>query len=213
MWDSRLCRSAMMCGPRPSFPMPPAWFLQSPPDGPTGVSWLLRQRNFDAAAQRFDQALKLDNNDDRIYYLQGLLESDRGNSGQAITDLREAVKRNPRNLRAIYLLASEVERQGAAQSEAEFQHLMQQLLASDPNNLAALLDLCRISAKQSDAATLRNAISRVDAQSASWPDGSEATAGSLEDRGQRTRRPRCCDAIDLFAQRADARARIPRQPA
>ncbi|HEY6491516.1 MAG: FG-GAP-like repeat-containing protein [Terracidiphilus sp.] len=130
----------------------------------------LRQRNFDAAAQRFDQALKLDNNDDRIYYLQGLLESDRGNSGQAITDLRESVKRNPRNLRATYLLASEVERQGAPQSEAEFQHLMQQLLASDPNNLAALLDLCRISAKQSDAATLRNTISRVDAQSASWPD-------------------------------------------
>src|SRR5271166_2418612 len=30
----------------------------------------LRQRNFDAAAQRFNQALSLDKEDDRLYYLQ-----------------------------------------------------------------------------------------------------------------------------------------------
>src|SRR5580658_3497071 len=43
----------------------------------------LRQRNFDAAAQRFDHAASIDRNDDRIFYLQGLLESDRGNSAEA----------------------------------------------------------------------------------------------------------------------------------
>ena len=129
----------------------------------------LRQRNFDVAAQRFDRALSLDKEDDRIYYLQGLLESDRGNSAQAIADLREAVKRNPRDLRAIYLLASEVERQGDEHSEAEFQQLMEQLLAAEPNNLAALLELCRITAKRGDAAALRSTVSRVEAQSSGWP--------------------------------------------
>src|SRR5580698_7676763 len=39
----------------------------------------LRQRSFDAAAQRFERAVALDGSDDRLFYLQGLLESDRGN--------------------------------------------------------------------------------------------------------------------------------------
>lgn len=143
------------------------------PGEPAGwANWgilALRQRNFDAAAQRFDKARSLDDADDRIYYLQGLLESDRGNSAQAISDLREAVKHNPKNLRAIYQLASEVERQGAANSDAEFEKLMQQLLAVEPNNVAALLDLARVAAKRGDAATLRSAVASVDRQSSAWP--------------------------------------------
>ncbi len=129
----------------------------------------LRQRNFDAAAQRFQQALALDKDDDRLFYLQGLLESDRGNSGQAINNLHEAVKRNPRNLRALYLLASEVERQADEHSDAEYQLLIQQILAAEPKNLAALVDLARIAAKRGDAATLHDAVGRIDAQSQAWP--------------------------------------------
>ncbi|MFC5861417.1 FG-GAP-like repeat-containing protein [Acidicapsa dinghuensis] len=129
----------------------------------------LRQRNFDAAAQRFDKAKSLDRADDRVYYLQGLLESDRGNSSQAINDFRDAVKRNPKNLRAIYLLASEVERQGGDQSDAQYERLMQQLLSVDPTNVAALLDLARVAAKRGDAATLRTAVAAVDKQSGAWP--------------------------------------------
>jgi Tfp pilus assembly protein PilF len=143
------------------------------PGEPAGwANWgilALRQRNFDEASQRFDRALSLDKDDDRIYYLQGLLESDRGNSSQAIAQLREAVKRNPRDLRAIYLLASETERQGDEHSEAEFQQLMERLLTVEPNNLAALLELCRISAKRGDTVTLRSAVTRVEAQSSAWP--------------------------------------------
>ncbi len=129
----------------------------------------LRQRNFDVAAQRFSRALALDKDDDRLHYLQGLLESDRGNSGQAISDLRDAVKLNPRNPRALYLLATEVERQGAEQSEADFQRLIEQLLAARPNNLAALLEECRITAKRGDTATLRRTVAQVDAMSGTWP--------------------------------------------
>ena len=129
----------------------------------------LRQRNFDVAAQRFGQAESLDRGNDRLYYLQGLLESDRGNSAQAIADLRDAVKRNPKNLRALYQLSSEVERQGDEHSEADVEQLMQQLLAAQPNNLAALLDLCRIAAKRGDIATLRSTVARIEAQSGPWP--------------------------------------------
>lgn len=129
----------------------------------------LRQRNFDAAAQRLERARTLAPKDDRIYYLLGLLESNRGDSAQAISDLRTAVKLNPANLRALYQLATEVERQGGATSEADFQGLIAQILAAQPNNLAALLDLSRIAAKRGDAPTLRSTVDKIAGQSTAWP--------------------------------------------
>src|SRR5271168_283472 len=57
----------------------------------------LRQRNLDAAAQRFKRASSLAPNNDRIYQLRGLLESARGNSANAIADWRRAVQINPSN--------------------------------------------------------------------------------------------------------------------
>jgi Tfp pilus assembly protein PilF len=143
------------------------------PAEPTGwANWgilALRQRSFDAAAQRLDRARTLVPKDDRIYYLLGLLDSNRGDSAKAITDLRTAIKLNPANLRATYRLASEVERQGDASSEGDFEALIKQILTSDPNNLAALVDLSRIAAKRGDAATLHSAIDRIAAQSSTWP--------------------------------------------
>ena len=143
------------------------------PGEPAGwVNWgilALRQRSFEAAGERFDKAAALDDHDDRIAYLQGLLESDRGNSAAAISKLRTAVSLNPKNLRAIYQLASEVERQGDEHSQADFEQLMQQLLMAQPENLAAMLELSRISAKRGDTATLRSTIAKIQSQSGSWP--------------------------------------------
>ena len=95
------------------------------------VDWgvlALRQRNFEAAAERLKRAHDLAPKDDRIDYLLGIMEAGRSNSAAAIDHLREAVKQNPRNLWAIYRLASEVERQGDANSDAEVQALIEQIL-------------------------------------------------------------------------------------
>ena len=129
----------------------------------------LRQRNYNAAAQRLDKARELASNNDQIYDLLGVLESQRGNSAAAIADLQKAVELNPENLRAIYQLAEETERQGADNSEAQFEQLMQKILTSQPNNLAALLELARVAAKRNDAATVKSAVAKIDAQSATWP--------------------------------------------
>jgi len=143
------------------------------PGEPAGwANWgilALRQRNYDAAAQRFQQAHDLAPKNDHIYSLMGLLESQRGDSTQALADLRQAVALNPQNLPALYQLAEETERQGAANSEAEFQELVQKILAVQPNNLAALLELSRIAAKQGDASAVKSAVARISAQSSSWP--------------------------------------------
>src|SRR5208283_1772362 len=97
------------------------------------------------------------------------LESQRGNSTQALADLRQDVALNPQNLRALYQLAEETERQGAVNSEAAFQQLVQKILAVQPNNLAALIELSRIAAKQGDAATVKSTLAQISAQSSSWP--------------------------------------------
>ncbi|WP_216843095.1 CRTAC1 family protein [Granulicella sp. S190] len=128
----------------------------------------LRQRSFDAAGERLNRAHELAPQNDRIDYLLGILESARGNSAAAIGDLREAVRQNPRNLRAIYRLATEVERQGEADSDAEVQMLLQQILKVQPENMAALVDLCRVSAKRGDMETLRSTIALIAAHSQGW---------------------------------------------
>jgi Flp pilus assembly protein TadD len=129
----------------------------------------LRQRNYDAAAQRFQKAQELAPNNDQIYSLMGQLESQRGNSAQALTDLRKAVELNPQNLRATYQLAEETERQRASDGEAQFQKLVERILIAQPNNLAALLELARIAAKQGDAATVKSAVEKIAAQASGWP--------------------------------------------
>jgi Tfp pilus assembly protein PilF len=146
---------------------------QLAPGEPAGwANWgllALRQGNFDAAAKRLGQAQKLSPQNDQLHYLFGVLESKRGNPSQAIAELRNAVQINPHNLRATYLLAQEVERQGDANGEAEFQQLLEKILAAQPDNPAALLELGRVAAKRGDAQTLHSVVARLNTHAATWP--------------------------------------------
>ena len=162
---------------------------QLAPGEPAGwADWgilALRQRNFDPAKQRLDRAHSLAPRDSQIDADLGVLESTRGNSAEAIANLRRAVDLDPHNLRALYLLAVEVERQGGPDSEAEFQQLIEKILAAQPDNLAALVELSRIAAKQGDAATLRSAVSRIAAQSSSaWPPSVQQQLAELQNAAQ-----------------------------
>jgi len=140
----------------------------------------LRQRNFDPAGQRLDRAQSLAKDNAQLYYLRGLLEDGRGNSAQAIADLRKAVALDPNDLIATYQLAQEIERQGDPNSDAEFQKLVEQIVSRQPENLAALLELARVSAKQGDAATLRQTVARIRAHAKGWPPQIEQQLAAVE---------------------------------
>jgi tetratricopeptide (TPR) repeat protein len=129
----------------------------------------LRQRNFDAAAERLERARSLAPENDQIYYLLGLLESSRGRSTEAVTALLKAIEINPENLVATYKLAEEVERQGDENSEAEYQRLIHKMLEVQPDNLAVLLESGRIAAKRGDADTLRSVVSKISERGSGWP--------------------------------------------
>jgi tetratricopeptide (TPR) repeat protein len=140
----------------------------------------LRQRNFDAAAQRLNTAHDLLPQNDRIDYLMGLLESSRGRSTEAIAAWRKAVELNPQNLRATYQLAEEIERQGDDTSAAEFQKLVEKILTVQPDNLAALLELSRIAAKRGDAPTLKTTVAHIEKLSGDWPPEAKQQLAALQ---------------------------------
>ncbi len=66
-------------------------------------------------------------------------------------------------------MAEETERQGDANSDEEFQKLMQQIVDAQPNNVAALLELGRVAAKRGDIATLKRVVDSIRGESQSWP--------------------------------------------
>src|SRR5436190_10288460 len=140
----------------------------------------LRQRNFDAAAQRIERARGLAPEDSNIYNLLGALETNRGHSDQAIAALRKAVDLNPQDLRTAYALAQEIERRRDPNSEADFQQAIQKILAAQPDNLAALLELTRIAAKRGDTDTLKSAIVRLSSRSAAWPSEVQQQLAALQ---------------------------------
>src|SRR5271169_2774548 len=154
------------------------------PGEPAGwANWgvlALRQRKLDVAAQRIERARGLAPDNDQIYQLLGHLESNRGNSANAIADWRKAIEINPLNYRAAYQLAEEVERQADANSDAEYQRLIQKILAAQPENLAAQLELARAAAKNGDAATLKSMLALISARSANWPSEVKAQLSAVQ---------------------------------
>ncbi len=129
----------------------------------------LRQRNFELAAERLERARSLADQNDQIFYLIGLLESGRGRSAEALESLRKAVAINSRNLIATFKLAEEIERQGGENSEVQYQQLLQTMLGQQPDNLAILVELGRISAKRGDGDTLRLVVGKLTTHAAAWP--------------------------------------------
>ncbi len=140
----------------------------------------IKQREFDAAAGRLEKARSLAPENSRIILAQATLASSRGNLAESTSLLRRAVELDPRNLKAIYSLAQEVERQGGDANEAESQRLSEKILEVQPNNLAALLEVTRLAAKRGDTATLQDALTRVAALAATWPQEAKEQLAALQ---------------------------------
>lgn len=157
-------------------------FTQLAPAEPAGwANWgllALRQKNFDTAAERLERARSLADNNSDIYYLVGLLESSRGKTTESIAALRKSIELDPKNLLATYKLAEEVEREG---NEEEFQKLVEQILNTQPDNLAALIELSRIAAKRGDAETLKSTVAKIAARSSAWPPEVQQQVTALQD--------------------------------
>ena len=147
------------------------------PGEPSGwANWALlalRQRNFDVAATRLERARGLAPQNAHVVRLAGILERNRGRSAEAIADFEKAVAIDPRDVQSRYALAQEIERQGAAGADDALQQQIEAILAIEPRNLAALIELARVMAKRGDGKGVAGTLARIRGLSA-WPDDVQA---------------------------------------
>ncbi len=140
----------------------------------------VRQQEFDTAYEKVEKARSLAPDNSQIEALLGLIESRRGRLTEAAAHLKKAVELDPKNLRALYALAQETERQGAENSDAEAQALLEKILATQPDNLAVLLDITRLAAKRGDSETLKKTVAKLAEKSPSWPDEAKQQMAALQ---------------------------------
>jgi Tfp pilus assembly protein PilF len=150
----------------------------------------VRHQEFDSAYEKVEKARVLSPGNSQIEALLGLIESKRGRLGEAIAHLKKAVELDAKNLKALYALARESERQATGSSDAAAQKLFEKILEVQPGNLAALLDVARLAAKRGDAEALKKAVGTLTGRSSSWPDEAkqqmtalQQIAGSANPRG------------------------------
>lgn len=141
----------------------------------------LRQKDFESASERLEKARSLAPDHAPIYPLLALLESNRGKFAEAVAHLRRAVELNPKDLKSLYSLASEIEREGGADSDAAVARLLEKILETQPDNLAVRLDLARLAAKRGDAGALNNAVAKLSERSSAWPPEVQAQLKALQE--------------------------------
>jgi Tfp pilus assembly protein PilF len=139
----------------------------------------VRHQEYDKAYENVERARTLAPGNGQIEALLGLIESRRGKLPEAIVHLKRAVELDPANLRALYSLSRETERQGAGAGDAEAQQLLARILEAQPENLAVLLDVTRLAAKRGDGETLKATTLKLAAKSPSWPDAARQQMTAL----------------------------------
>lgn len=129
----------------------------------------LRRNELEQAGEWLARAAELAPDNAQILLLQARLASNQGNFEQAIQLLRQAIERDPTNIEARYALAQEIERQAGPEWEFEVQQLVDEMLATRPDNVALQIESVRIAARRGDRATLDRGVARLEEASAAWP--------------------------------------------
>ncbi|MBL8205443.1 MAG: VCBS repeat-containing protein [Blastocatellia bacterium] len=140
----------------------------------------VRQQEFDAAFEMAEKARALAPDNSQIETLLGLIESKRGKLPEAIAHFKKAVELDGKNLKALYALAQETERQSTDTSDADAQKLLENMLVVQPENTAVLLDATRLAAKRGDSDAVQKAIAKLSEKSASWPEEAKQQLATLQ---------------------------------
>jgi tetratricopeptide (TPR) repeat protein len=129
-----------------------------------------RQQEYEAAYANFEKARALAPSNSHIETFLGIVESRRGNLPAALAHYRRAVDLDSANLRALYTLAVETERQQTGGSAQEALGLLERILKVRPQNEPVQLDVIRLSAKLNNAARARQAVSALGIGATNWPE-------------------------------------------
>ena len=145
----------------------------------------VRQQELDSAYEDLNKARSLAPDNSRIEQLLGDLESRRGKLPEAIEHLKRAVQLDKTNIKALYLLAEQTERQGTGTSDGEALDIFRKVLDLNPGNTAALLEVARLAAKVNNAAVLRTVVAQLRQKSVAWPDEAKQQMQTLRAGGSK----------------------------
>jgi tetratricopeptide (TPR) repeat protein len=128
----------------------------------------LRSKRIDDAAKDLNKAHQLAPDSPQIDTLLGLLAEQQGNFDEAVSHLRTAVQRQPEDLQAQYMLAQLITRAAKADSDAEYQKLMESILRVQPNNLRVLVERGQVAAQRGDGQAVKETLARLRQLSGGW---------------------------------------------
>jgi hypothetical protein len=110
----------------------------------------------------------------------GEIESRRGKLDEATAHFRRALDLDAANIKALYALAEQTERQGTPGSGKEALQFLLKILAREPHNTAVLLDATRLAARTGDVETTKRTLAGLSLQARLWPQAAKARMQSLE---------------------------------
>jgi Flp pilus assembly protein TadD len=157
----------------------------------------LRQQDFDSAFKNADQARTLLPDNSRIEQLLGTIESKRGKPPEAIAHFKKAVSLDGGNVKALYALAEETERQGEATSNADAGKLFAQVVTKRPSNVAAQLEVARLAGRTGDGAALKDVVGKLTGESAAWPEEAKKQITALQQSAGGNARAAALQAVFL----------------
>ncbi len=104
----------------------------------------VRRSDVDGAAAYLERAQELSPNDGGILLLSGIVAGRRNEPDRAETLLRSATTNDPSNLRSLYALEQLLSDKTDEESAEETTELIDRILSSNPNNLAARIEKARL---------------------------------------------------------------------
>lgn len=140
----------------------------------------LRHNRLDEAARDLQRANRLAPANGDILKMLGLLEQRQGKFAEAAAHFRQAVASSPHDVEALYQLAKVIDQEQQEGSDAEYQRLMEQILAVQPSNLHVLLDRLKKAVARSDREAIQDTIARLKALSPEWSERGRAALADLE---------------------------------
>jgi tetratricopeptide (TPR) repeat protein len=129
----------------------------------------LRLGELEAAAPPIERALSLAPDNSDLVLLAARMETARGRLDEGIAGLRRAVTLDASGLRTRFALAEELSRLGTADGDQEARTLLDELATRAPANIAIQLERARLAAKLKDAERLRESVTAIGRDAASWP--------------------------------------------
>ncbi len=128
----------------------------------------LRHNNLDQARQDMEKARDLAPRNGQILGLLGLLETQQGHFGAAVSDYKQAVLIDPADLRARYALEETLQQQSGPDADADAHAQLQAIFDAAPDNLFAEFKMAEDAAKSGNSALLRQIVAKIAASSADW---------------------------------------------